>query len=119
MLAKVGAPSATRTNCGLTNGALTEQIQTGFTCLMAARARNEAAEFTIIQCVDCWIADTFVTLPSRGLFRIFTEYDTFGDSKRVSSVDTCSDASYSEEADISCAEPRQIFVCEGALSDVR
>ncbi|MEY4547245.1 MAG: hypothetical protein RL685_3440 [Pseudomonadota bacterium] len=118
LLAKVGVvdAQAPRVDCGRRDGAA--GLQAVLNCFADARARGTAAEFTRNYCIDCYIAGTFVTLPTGDLFQIFVERDTYGDALRESSVDACSGVSFAGGIEVTCLDPVRLFACQGALSDV-
>jgi hypothetical protein len=119
LLVKVGVvdAEAPRVDCGRRNGS-SGGLQAVLDCFTEARARGTAAEFTLNYCIDCYIAGTFVTLPTGDLFQIFVERDTWGDALRESSVDACSGVSFAGGIEVTCTAPVRLFACQGALSDV-
>lgn len=116
LLRKAEVATTERTDCGLTNGAFADELQASFNCFSVALEQGRAAEFTVINCVDCWIADTFVTVGTGDVLRLYTERDVYGDSLHQSRVDTCAGIRFSDGS-AACERPATLFACQGPLAD--
>lgn len=119
LLTAVDAELSDRTDCGMVNSGFESNIITGaMDCFENSSIAGTSVEFTIINCVDCWIASTFVSTPQDGILHIFTEYDAYGDAVRESRVESCNGIGYARGDTVRCIAPMRLFACKGAVSDV-
>lgn len=110
LLDQVGAlVVADRLQCGLTDGALTEQVQKLFDCFAAAPA-DLGAEFTVNNCIDCSIPTTYVSTPTPEYFAILLENDQYGDAFREAHVARCSAVEFSAIG-VGCVDRQELFSC--------
>jgi hypothetical protein len=119
LLVKAQVAPSGRIDCGMVNATQGgESVLPALDCFTAAAVKERTVEFTVINCVDCWIASTFVSTPPDGILHVFTEYAAFSDLVRESRVEHCSGVSYERGDTVRCIQPMMLFACEGPLSDI-
>lgn len=119
LLVKAEVAPSGRLDCGMVNASLGgESVLPALDCFIAAAVKDRTVEFTVINCVDCWIASTFVSTPPDGILHVFTEYAAFSDLVRESRVEHCSGVGYERGDTVRCIQPMMLFACEGPLSDI-
>ena len=103
-----------RRSCGSTGSFDEAGIALLLDCFLNSAQRGQSTEFTVNNCIDCQIPNTYVWTARDGILRLVLEEDYFGDELRETTVQACSELRLQNGA-LLCAEPLLLYTCEEPL----